>query len=280
MSIEANNNFITSFDGMVKQAYQAQMMLRPAVRLKTGVVGSTHKFPKMGSGIATERIRQSDVSPMNITHSDATATLKDYNAAEYSDVFDINKLAFDERRELALAVAGAIGRRSDQIVLDALAAGANSTEVGTDVGGSGTGLNLEKILRAKRLMDDANVPNDGRRHFACSAQAIEQALLVDKISSNDYNTLKALVTGELKQFAGFTFHMLGTRSEGGLSVASNIRTNFAFHQDAVGLAIGMDMRSEVNYVPEKTSYLVNGLFSAGAVGIDDSGIYAVKTTES
>lgn len=279
MSQQASTNFITSFDAMVKQAYQGQMKLRDTVRLKTGVIGSTHKFPKMGAGVAQVRVPQTDVVPMNVSHSNATATLVNYSAPEYTDIYDINKLNFDEKRELALVVAGALGRRLDQMILDAIQTGANSTQVSDDVGGTDSGLNLAKILRAKRLLDDAGVPGSDR-HMAISARALEDALAVTEIGSSDYNVTKALAVGEIKKFAEFEFHVIDTRDEGGLDVASNIRTNFAWHKDAVGLAIGLDMRTDVAYIDEKTSWLTNGLFSAGAVVIDDEGAYDVLTYEA
>lgn len=280
MSQTASANFITSFDSMVKQAYQGTMKLRNTVRVKTNVKGSTHVFPKLGKGMATQRIPQTDVVPMGVQHSKATATLTDWNAAEYSDVFDINKLSFDEKRELAQVVAAGIGRRLDQLILDAMATGASSTQVGLNVGGTNSGLNVEKMLRAKRLMDAAGVPNDGRRHMAISAYGLEQALLTTKVGSADYNILRPLVEGSLTKFAGFNFHIIEDRDEGGLDLSTNTRTNFAWHQDAVGLAVGMEMRTDVNYIGEKTSWLLNGLFSGGSVVVEDAGVYDVLTYEA
>nr|DAU13497.1 MAG TPA: major capsid protein [Caudoviricetes sp.] len=280
MTVHASTNFITSFDTLVKKQYQGKMKLRGAVRVKTGIKGSTHEFPIINKGVATPRIPQTDVTPMNVQHGKATATLEDWNAADYSDVYDLSKLNFDERQELVDTATMAIGRRLDQIIIDAMDAGANSTQVGDDIGGTNSGLNLAKILRAKRVMDDAGVPNDGRRHMAVSAYAIEQGLQETEIASADYNILMPLMKGELNDFSGFKFHLIEARDEGGLSVATNIRKNFAWHQDAVGLAVGLDLRTEVNYIPEKTSTLVNAIFSAGSVVIDDDGVYEVLTYEA
>jgi hypothetical protein len=37
-----------------------------AVRQRRGVEGSTAKFPKVGKGVATLRIPQTDVTPLNV----------------------------------------------------------------------------------------------------------------------------------------------------------------------------------------------------------------------
>lgn len=279
MTQSASQNFITSFDSMVKQAYSRGGILKPSVRVKTGVTGSSHVFPKLGRGVATLRVPQTDVVPMNVIHTKATATLQDWNAPEYSDVFDLQKLSFNERQELASTVADALGRRGDQLIINAMVASSGGT-VDVNVGGSTTGLNLAKILRAKRLLDDAGVPNDGRRTFVTSARAVEQALAETTINSADYNALRPLMEGSLDRYAGFKFVFIESRTEGGLPLVSTTRSNFAFHQDAVGLAVGIDMRTSVDWIAEKTSWLINGMMSAGAVTVDAPGVVLVQTTES
>jgi hypothetical protein len=58
------------------------------------------------------------------------------------------------------------------------------------------------------------------------------------------------------------------------------RTCFAFHRDALGYAEGIGMRTEINYIAEKTSWLVNEVFSAGAITIDAEGIVQLTCRET
>jgi len=278
MSTSISTAFVAQFDAEVKQAYQGMQKLGGTVRTKTGVIGSTHRFPKIGKGLAQPKISQADVTPMNVQHSNVTATLADWNAPEYSDILDLQKVNFDERKELVKVVAGAMGRRLDQIVLDALDAGASTTQVGVDIGGTASGLNTAKLRNAKKLMDAAGVPAMDR-YFIHSAAALESLLGETSATSADFNSVKALVNGELNTWLGFKFIMIEDRTEGGLVLTSTTRKNFAFHKEALGLAIGQDMKTEINYIPEKTSWLINGIFSAGAIGIDDTGIYEVLAIE-
>ena len=275
-----SNAFVTLFDAEVKQAYQASRALAGLVRERNGVEGSTVKFPKIGKGSATIRVPQTDVSPLNVSYSQVTATMADWNAAEYSDIFQQQKVNFDERRELVQVVSNAIGRRMDQIILDALAASSTSLTVANSIGGSTTNLNVAKLRRAKKLLDANNVPMDGRC-MVISASGLEGLLGETQTTSADYNSVRALVSGELDTFLGFKFVTIGDRSEGGLPIDGSLdRTCYAFHRDAVGMGIGMNQRTEINYVPEKTSFLVNSMFSAGAVAIDDEGIVKITCRES
>jgi len=279
MAVSLSNAFVTLFDAEVKQAYQGVAKLVPAVRQRRGVEGSTVKFPKVGKGIATARVPQSDVTPMNVGFSTVTATMQDWNAAEYSDIFSQAKVNFDERNELVKVVANAIGRRQDQLILNALAASSTSLIVTEDEGGTDTGLNVAKLRAAKKALDKNNVPMDNR-HMIIHANSLSSLLAETAVTSADFNTVRALVSGELNTFLGFTFHTIGDRDEGGLPVASSERKLWAFHRDAVGYAEGIAPRTEINYIPEKTSWLVNAVFSAGAIAIDAEGIVEIQTTDS
>ena len=280
MSISLSNAFVTLFDAEVKQAYQGKAMLVPAVRQRRGVEGSTVKFPKVGRGVATIRVPQTDVTPLNVGFSSVTLTLADYNAAEYSDIFSQAKVNFDERQELVQVVAGAMGRRQDQMVLDALTASSTSLTVANSIGGSNTNMNVAKLREAKRLMDKTNVPPDGR-NIIIHGNGLANLLSETSVTSSDFNSVKALVQGDIDTFLGFKFHVLGDRSEGGLAIDGSLdRTCFAFHKDAVGYGEGIAMRTEINYIAEKTSWLVNEVFSAGAVAIDDEGIVKITCRET
>ena len=280
MSISISNAFVTLFDTEVKQAYQADAVLRNTVRLRTGVTASTHKFPKIGAGVAQVRVPQTDVTPLNVTYSQATVTLTDYIAAEYSDIFNQAKVNFDERQELVQVVAKAIGRRSDQMIIDALAASSTSLTVATSIGGAGTNMNMAKLREAARLLNTANVPAEDR-YMLIHASQLSSLLSETAVTSSDFNSVKALVQGDITSFMGFNFITIGDRSEGGLTGggSGSTRKVYAYHKMAVGMAESMAIRSEINYIPEKTSWLVSSMFSAGAVAIDAGGCVDITCTE-
>jgi hypothetical protein len=280
MAVSISNAFVTLFDTEVKQAYQADAVLRNTVRLRTGVTASTHKFPKIGAGVAQVRVPQTDVTPLNVTYSQATVTLSDWIAAEYSDIFNQAKVNFDERQELVQVVSKAIGRRADQLVIDALANSGTSLTVSNDIGASDSNLNVAKLREAKRLMDANNVPMDDR-YMLIHASNLASLLSETAVTSSDFNSVKALVQGDINSFLGFNFITIGDRSEGGLTGggSGSDRTVYAWHKSAIGMAEGMGVRSEINYIPEKTSWLVASMFSAGATAIDAGGVVSIACRE-
>jgi hypothetical protein len=277
--MQLSTAYVAQFDAEVKQAYQGTSVLRGTVRTRTGVVGSTHRFTKIGKGVAQPHVPQSDVTPIGASYSTVTATLSDWDAPEYSDIFMQAKVNFDERRELVQVVGAAIGRRFDQLIIDAMIAAVSPETVSNDIGGTDSNLNVAKLIEAKRLLDKNNVP-PGDRYILCHATSLAGMLGETQVTSADYNSVKALVQGDLNTFLGFKFMVIGDRDEGGLPLSTNDRSVFAWHRTAVGLAEGIAPSTEINYIPQKTSFLVNAKFSAGAVTIDDEGLVVITCDEA
>lgn len=271
------------FDSEVLHEYQGAGGLRPTVTVRTGVVGDAYKFRKMGQGMAVQRTTsQVDVTPMDVSHSLQTATLTNWCAPEYTDIFDQATVNFQERTELAKTIAMALSRREDQLLIDAWdGAGSYAGTVSTDIGGVGTDLNPAKLRRASRYLNAKGVPAAGR-HLVIGALQLEALLGNTEATSSDFNTVKALVNGEISSFVGFQFHMIEDRSayEGGLTVAASVRSCYAYHQTSTGYASGIDPRTEVNYIAQKTSWLANGLLKAGAVVRNTNGLVKISCTEA
>jgi hypothetical protein len=260
------------FDTEVKQAYQGTGMLRDCVTTRNNVVGDTYNFRKMGKGLANQKSTADLVTPMDVSHALIPAILQNWNAPEYTDIFDQQDVNFDERRELAQAIAKALGRRLDQIVIDAMDA---STPTIPDITVA-TNLAVSTLIAASTALTDLGVPNDGRRAMAINAAGLEGLLKDETATSADYAALKALVKGDINSYVGFNIKIIETRAEGGLTVNTNIVDAWAFHQDSIGLAIGIDLKTSVDWVPERTSWLSNGMMKAGSAVRDLDGLVRVQ----
>ena len=280
MSKTLSSVAVTEFDALVKQAYQGMGKLKPAVTQRNNVVGDTYKFRRMGKGLANQKSTSDLVTPMDVAHEFKTATLTNWNAPEYTDIFDQQDVNFDEKNELAFTIAGALGRRSDQLAIDAMDASTPLTStVPTTVGGAGTNLNMAKIIKAQVELRNQGVPNS--ELFACIEALGLGGLLNDNTATSiDYQAAKALVSGEINTYVGFEFVILESRKEGRLTEAANVVDSWFFQRPAVGLAIGIDMRTDVDWVAERTSWLCNGMLKAGSVVRDEGGLVKVQYTKT
>lgn len=275
----------TEFDDMVKHAYQTMGATNGgivnAVTQRNNVVGDTYKFRAMGKGLANQKPSQADVTPMDISHSLITATLGNWNAPEYTDIFDAAEVNFDEKQELANTIAGALHRRQEQIIIDAMDDATPGATVATSVGGADTNMNIEKVVEASKELNDAGVPIDQDRHIMVSADGLKAMLLETQVGSADYNSVQSLMTGTLDYWMGFHWHVIETRSEGGLTTAAgDVRQGYAWHKSAVGLATGLDIRTDVNWIAQKTSWLCNGMMKCGAAIRDTDGLIQVNADET
>ena len=279
-----SNAFVTIFESEVHQAYQSEAKLAGTVRTRTNVEGSTVKFPKLAKGQASVRSPGPQVVSVGAQFSSVTATMVDYSASEYSDIFNQAKINFDERAELAEMLGKAIARREDQVVIDALInASAGSTVANTVVTSGSAGasdLNVGKIIAAGKALNAKNVPAT-ERCLLVHANSMASLLGDERAVSSDFIQLQALQRGEVQTFAGFNIIMFGDRDEGGIPIdGSSDRTCVAFHKSAVGLGVGMPAKTEINYVAERTSFLVTAMYSAGAIAVDTDGIVDVICRES
>ena len=286
MSKNLTNAAVTEFDSEVKHEYQGMKTLRECVTVRTGVVGGDYKFTRMGKGLANQKSSQADVTPMDVSHARQRAILENWNAPEYTDIFDQAEVNFDERTELAQTIAKAIGRREDQIIIDTMAGvsyvASNDGDADTgrvfDVSASAN-FGLDLLRSAAGHLDDIEAPSDDR-YVVVRALALQKLLEDTEVTSSDYNTVKALVNGDLDTYMGFKIKKIGTRVEGGLPGAINDRVAFAWHKASIGIAIGIDMKTTIDWVAQKTSWLANGMYKAGAVAREPQGIVKLQYDEA
>lgn len=269
------------FDSMVKLAYQGSSKLRNTVEFRGNVVGDTYHFRLMGKGQGHKRTGSSSlVVPMDITHSKPTATLEDWEHPEYTDIFDQATVNFDEKEKLTRTIGKAMGRTEDQIIIDIVTAGTYNTTAtdgqGFDIAAGGTGFTTAKLRALRAYYDDLEVEESV--NIVVSGTGMESLLANTETTSADFNTVKALVGGELNTFMGFNFIKVGARRlEGGLGGSGLVA--YAWAPDSVGLAVGDLSRSmSVDWIGERSSWLCNGMLKGGAAIIDPEGTAKISFT--
>jgi len=257
--------FIKQFETEVHMAYQRMgSKLRNTIR-STNVTGSTARFQKIGTGSASTKSRNGNVTPMELVHTNVEVTMSDFYAAEYIDKLDELKTNINERQAVAQSAAAALGRKTDELIIAAMDAGANSTQI------HDTSSALEKadLLSLFETMGTADVPEDGQRYLAMSPAGYADLFAINEFASSDFvgpQNLPFAGGMTMKEFLGFKIFSTSAVAGG---------KNFAYHTTAVGIGVNSDVQTEVNYVAEKVSHLATSMMSMGAVAIDDNGIYEV-----
>jgi hypothetical protein len=257
--------FIKQFESEVHLAYQRMgSKLKNTVR-NNPVTGSVVRFQKIGSGAASTKSRNGNVTPMELVHTNVEATMADYYAAEYIDKLDELKTNINERQAVATSAAAALGRKTDDIIYTAMDTGANATQLGSAAAAVGKA----DILTIFTTFGDNDIPEDGQRYLAMSPSGFSDLFNITEFASSDYvgpQNLPFAGGMTMKQFMGFNIFATSAVTNG---------KNIAYHTSAVGLGVNSDVSTELNYVPEKVSHLATSMMSMGAVVINDEGVYEV-----
>jgi len=257
--------FIKQFETEVHMAYQRMgSKLRNTIR-STNVTGSTARFQKIGTGAASTKSRNGDVTTMELAHTNVEATMADYYAAEYIDKLDELKININERQAVAQSAAAALGRQTDALIVAAMDAGANATAI-ADTSGA---LVKADLLTLFETFGSADIPEDGQRYLAMSPAGFADLFNINEFASSDYvgpQNLPFAGGMTMKEFLGFKIFSTSAVAGG---------KNFAYHTTAVGIGINSDVQTEVNYVPQKVAHLATSMMSMGSVAIDANGIYEV-----
>ena len=255
--------FIKQFETEVHMAYQRMgSKLRNTIR-STNVSGSTARFQKIGTGSASTKTRNGDLSTMELAHTNVEVTMTDHYAAELIDKLDELKININERQAVAQSAAGALGRKTDELIITAMDAGANSTQI-ADTSGA---LAKADLLTLFETMGTADIPEDGQRYIAMSPAGYADLFNINEFASSDFvgpQNLPFAGGMTMKEFLGFKIFSTSAVAGG---------KNFAYHTTAMGIGINSDVSTEVNYVPMKVAHLATSMMSMGAVAIDDNGIY-------
>lgn len=282
MSASITNAFITQFEAEVHMAYQRMgSKLKNLIRTVNGVSGESVKFQKVGTGEATTKARHAEVVAMNISHTNVTATLADYYASDYVDKLDELKTNIDERAVIANNAAYALGRKTDSIITTAMD---SATKVANNAGANGstslaTDMNVAKFKDMQALFGTNEVPDDDQRYWAIGPNQWGDLLAEDNWSNLDYIGPSQLPFAGMnytaKRFLGFlTFVHSGLDTSGATD-----RHTVCWHKSSMGLGVGSEVRTEVNYIPEKVAHLLTSYLSMGSILIDTNGIRIQKCAE-
>ena len=287
MSSQITTAFVQQYSANIQMlSQQMGSLLRDKVRQES-VVGKNAFFDQVGSVTAQLKTsRHSDTPQIDTPHSRRRVSLADYEFADLIDQQDKVRLLIDPTSSYAQAAAMAMGRAMDDVIITAalgtsftgetgststsLPAAQKIAEAGTD------GLTIAKLRTAKEKFDLASVDPSIQRYMIVSPRQITDLLGTTSVTSSDFNTVKALVQGEVDSFMGFKF-ITSNR----LSIESSKRKCIAFASDGIALGVGKDVSARIDERADK-SYATQVYYcmSIGATRMEEEKVVEVKCHEA
>lgn len=196
--------------------------------------------------------------------------------------------------EHVVAHARAANRNIDDVIIDAAFGTSYIGETGTtavdltsseqvavDYVESGStansGMTIAKLRRAKYLLDLQEVPDD-MRYLAQGAKQDQDLLRTTEITSSDYNTVKALVNGQIDTFLGFKF-VKSQRLP--LVTATDIRSCLAWHKDGISLGTGQGRKARIDILPTQNHTIqIRTTEVIGATRLEEARVVEIFCDES
>ncbi|CAB4136019.1 hypothetical protein UFOVP300_30 [uncultured Caudovirales phage] len=148
----------------------------------------------------------------------------------------------------------------------------NYVESGT---AANSGLTIAKLRAAKFLFDSNEIDEEEERIMVVSAKQLQDLLRTIEVTSQDYNSVRALVDGALNTFMGFKF-----RRSQLLVKTSTVRSCYAYVKSGVilaerGLKTHMDVRTDLSH-----SLQIRSVASLAAVRMEEKKVVEIACDEA
>lgn len=256
MSTQVNTAFVQQYSANVQMlSQQMGSRLRDAVRIEN-IVGKNAFFDQVGLATAQKRTtRHGDTPQIDTPHARRRVSLVDYEYADLIDDQDKIRMLIDPTSAYAQAAAAAMGRAMDDEIIAAAIGTAFTGETGSTstalpagqkIADGGTDLTLAKLREAKKTLDLADVDPSIQRYIAVGPNQIESLLGDTNVTSSDFNSVKALVQGEIDTYMGFKFIVTNR-----LTKTGDIRSCFAWAEDGLLLGVGKDSSARIDERADK-----------------------------
>ena len=291
MSIQITTSFVEQYSSNVTMlSQQMGSKLRGSVDVET-INGKNAFFDQVGVTAAQIRTsRHGDTPQIDTPHSRRRLSLADYEWADLVDDVDKVRMLIDPTSSYAKAAAAAMNRSIDDVIITAMNASASTGVAGgtstalpstqkTATSDQSDGLTIAKLLSAKKIMDDNDVDPSLKRFIVCGPQQISDLLGTTSVTSADFNTVRALSTGDVNSFLGFEF-IMSTRLNKDATNTTD-RLVFAYTEDAIKLGMGKDISAKISERADKSySTQVYYCMSLGAVRMEEKKVVQIPCHEA
>lgn len=260
MSFQVDTALVNGYRANIEIQFQQKgSRLRPYVRSETQ--NSEFEFyDRIGPTDAIEVLsRHADTPLISTPHDRRRVGMRDFDWADMVDRTDKIRMLADPTSPYTQNAVMAFGRKMDDVIVaeafgtaysgktggTAIPFPASSTTVAENYVESGTvansNLTIAKLRRARYLLDAVEAHEDGEDLVAVvHASQIQALLRQTEVTSADYNTVKALVAGEVDTFMGWRFVRMNRLPKSG-----NIRSCLFFARGGLLCSIGGDILVDV-----------------------------------
>lgn len=247
-------------DSITILAQQRDSRFENCVRADYNFTGENKFYDQYASDDLVELVGRYEDTPTQLPdHRRRMVSPRYFVGNTLEDPKDALQMLIDPKSTYMQAKRMACNRKKDDIIISAFGGTAYTGKTGTTTqantnsiaatfgsGSSNSGLTKAKVLRAAKILNAGEVEKEDR-YLGHTAVQLEDLLNTTEVASSDYNSVKALVQGELNTWVGFTFK----HSERFSTNASSHRLIYAWQKMGVQFAISKDVEGRVTERPDK-----------------------------
>lgn len=281
--------FVKQFkDNIMHLVQQKGTKLRATVRVDTNFVGEFKFYDQLGASDMEEKVsRHQDTPIIDPDHKRRRLGRRDFIHNTLFDKEDQLQMIIDPKSDYAINAMWAAGRQTDDVIIGAYNGTAFSGKEGAtsvsfdanfQIAAGGTGLTKAKLIEARELLDDEDVEDEDRT-YTCTPRQISDLLNTTEATSSDFNTVKALVDGQLNTWLGFKFTKISSKR---LQVdGASARLTYAYHQAAIQLGVQKEPTVRIDERPDKMyAWQVFLSISIGATRLEEERIVEIACVEA
>lgn len=289
MSAEIEVHRKIKFTSDIMQLAQQQgSALMDAVSKDMNVDGKQANYQQLGATVASEiTARHADTQYTPTPHRRRWLTCRRWAVADLIDEHDLVRVVANPSAAYAQAFGWAIGRAIDDAIIAAFFASAQTGEDAStstahpathQIASGSVGMTIAKLRNARQILEASQEPEDegNKWYIALNARLRRDLLATTEVTSADFNSVKALVNGQINEFLGFTF----LKSER-LGLVSTERAVPVWTRNAMKLGFNQTMKGDIEELPGK-NYSTQVFFRAdfGATRMNETGVVRILCTES
>jgi hypothetical protein len=272
-------------DTITLLAQQSDDRLRNCVMVDTNWTGISKFYDQYASDSMVEIMTRLQDTPLqDPDHRRRMVSPRYFVSNTLLDPTEALQILADPKSTYMQAKKAAVARQTDALIISALGGTAYQGATGTTavtiaaamkITTSAAGLTLAKLTKSSRLLNAGEVDREDR-YIVHAAIQLEDLLNVTTNTSVDYNTVKALVQGEIDTWVGFKF----VHSEQ-LTLASSIRYCYAWQKKGVQLAIQQDAEGRITERPDKNyAWQTYIRIALGATRLEEARVVEIQCTDA
>lgn len=281
MAITIDKVYIQTFERNVRHlAQQADTRLRRFVTEKA-TDGQKHNWERLGSGEASLKAAARVATPTSdLPWSRRVSLAQTYHMGETVEQEDVVQMLIDPNSNVSAVIANGMKRKIDDILIAAATGtalngdGTTSTFPAGQVVGDGTGvISIDNILEVQEKFYKNDIDPDESKVMVISPTVQRKLMSLMEVTSGDYQNSKALATGMLPNWMGFTW-VVSNRL---LAPAAGQISCLAFTKRALGFQVNRDITAKVAEDPSLSfAWRIYAAMTMGAVRTEDEQIVHLR----